>query len=146
MDCYASRVNSRRCPAFHVTRILFFLWVLAAGTGRVPAAPRLVARDWPETANRQWADLGVCGGFYRNTHLQGHLVAGGLHPATVPEFWPQGSDFPYPKCRSEKEVFFVDPFSITRFLGGYLQPWNHGGTQLPANDLAFRDEQGKIRI
>lgn len=143
---YTPVVKSWLMDASRLGRLLVLLAILASVTGRAPAAPRLVARDWPETDNREWIDLGVCGGFYRNTQLQGHLVANGLHLEGVPEFWTKGSDFPYQKRGSEQEVFFVDHFSVTRFLGGYPQQWNHGGAQLPANDLAYRDESGKIRV
>jgi hypothetical protein len=143
---YTPLVKSRLIAASIFGRPLILSVILAAGMVRASAAPRLVARDWPETDNREWIDLGVCGGFYRNTQLQGHLVANGLHLETVPEFWTKGSDFPYQKRGSEREVFFVDHFSVTRFLGGYPQHWQHSGTQLPVNDLAFRDERGKIRV
>jgi len=74
------------------------------------------------------------------------LVAEGLHLETVPAFWTEGSDFPYIKRASAQEVFFVDHISITRFLGGYPQHWKHGGTQLPGNDLGYRDENGQIQV
>lgn len=126
-------------------RTALVIGALAAGDGLF-AAVRLVPRGWPETGDKDWVALGVTGGFYRNTQLQGHLVADSLHLETVPEFWTKGSDFPYQKRGSEKEVFFADHMSVTRFLGGYPQQWNHGGLQLPANDLAYRDEHGKIRV
>lgn len=119
---------------------------LAAGSSTTAAAGSLVAKIWAEAGRPEWISLGRIGGFYRNTQLQGHLVADGLHLESVPAFWIKGSDFPYMKRASAQEVFFVDRISITRFLGGYPQHWKHGGTQLPANDLAFRDEKGLIQV
>ena len=89
-------------------------------------------------------DLGSLTGFYRHTQLQGHLVQNGLELYRVPDFWCAGSDFPYRKRAAAREVFFVDEFSITRFLGGYNQQWSHQGRQLPANDLAYF-EDGRVQ-
>jgi hypothetical protein len=89
-------------------------------------------------------DLGDLDGFYRHTQLQGHLVEDGLHLYEVPAFWLTGSDFPYLKKASDREVFFVDEFSITRFLGGFPPRWKHNGRELPENDLAY-EEDGKVK-
>jgi hypothetical protein len=128
---------------FSVRTILVSL--LLAGAVDLRASSRFVAQEWPETGDAEWTDLGVTGGFYRNTQLQGHLVAHGLHLETVPDFWTRGSDFPYMKRNSAQEVFFVDHMSVTRFLGGYSQEWKHNDNQLPSNDLAYRDEAGTVR-
>ncbi len=73
---------------------IFVSFLLLAGAVDLQASSRLVAREWPGTGDAEWTDLGVTGGFYRNTQLQGHLVAHGLHLETVPDFWTTGSDFP----------------------------------------------------
>jgi len=91
-----------------------------------------------------FVDLGPQDGFYRRTQLQGHLVQDGLYLFEVPGWWTEGSDFPYLKKDSGKEVFFVDKISITRFLGGYTQDWKHKGRQLPSNDLAYVDENDEV--
>jgi hypothetical protein len=129
----------------HLSRAAIFAGLLLAVGNELSASPRLAARAWPETGDAEWTDLGVTGGFYRNTQLQGHLVAHGLHLETVPDFWTTGSDFPYTKRASAEEVFFVDHMSVTRFLGGFPQQWKHNGNQLPTNDLAYRDEDGTVR-
>ena len=129
----------------HLSRAAIFAGLLLAVGNELSASPRLAARAWPETGDTEWTDLGVTGGFYRNTQLQGHLVAHGLHLETVPDFWTTGSDFPYTKRASAEEVFFVDHMSVTRFLGGFPQQWKHNGNQLPTNDLAYRDEDGTVR-
>jgi hypothetical protein len=89
-------------------------------------------------------DLGPLDGFYRYTQLQGHLVQDGLHLHEVPAFWLSGSDFPYLKKNTDREVFFVDEFSVTRFLGGFPPQWQHNGRQLPENDLAY-EENGVVK-
>ncbi len=129
---------------FYVRTILVSFLSLVAVVD-LPASSRLVAQEWPETGDVEWTDLGVTGGFYRNSQLQGHLVAHGLHLETVPDFWTTGSDFPYVKRDSAQEVFFVDHMSVTRFLGGFSQEWKHNDNQLPSNDLAYRDEDGTVR-
>lgn len=107
--------------------------------------PALAMRDWGAANPVALTDLGVQDGFYRRTQLQGHLIQNGLNLFEVPDWWTEGSDFPYLKKDSDREVFFVDTISITRFLGGYNQDWKHDGTQLPANDLAYVDEDGEVR-
>ncbi|MFZ4778424.1 MAG: GH39 family glycosyl hydrolase [Terrimicrobiaceae bacterium] len=109
-----------------------------------PSAGKMAAFAWEECPLAPITDMGALNGFYRNTQLQGHLVQDGLYLDSVPEFWTTGSDFPYRKKESDKEVFFVDEFSIARFLGGFPQQWNHGGNQLPTNDMAYLDDKGKL--
>ncbi len=104
-----------------------------------------VLRDWGEASPAVLTDMGKLNGFYRYTQLQGHLVQDGLNLYKVPDFWCVGSDFPYRKKGGEREVFFVDEISITRFLGGYPQHWKHNGRQLPENDLAYLDARGNVR-
>jgi hypothetical protein len=104
-----------------------------------------VLKEWPGTDSAQIVDMGVLDGFYRHTQMQGHLVQNGLYLYQVPDFWCTGSDFSYLKKESAKEVFFVDEFSVTRFLGGYNQDWNHGGLQLKTNDMAYLDKNGRVR-
>lgn len=106
---------------------------------------RLVLSDWGAANPLALSDLGTLDGFYKYTQLQGHLVQEGLNLFTVPDYWCSGNDFPYRKKPSKKEVFFVDEFSITRFLGGYPQQWKHNGRQLPENDLAYLDEAGRVQ-
>lgn len=84
---------------------IFVSFLLLAGAVDLQASSRLVAREWPGTGDAEWTDLGVTGGFYRNTQLQGHLVAHGLHLETVPDFWTTGSDFPYRKRDSSRRFF-----------------------------------------
>lgn len=106
---------------------------------------RLALSDWGPANPVALSDLGPLDGFYRYTQLQGHLVQEGLYLHKVPDFWCEGSDFPYRKKASTKEVFFVDEFSITRFLGGYPPHWKHNGRESPTNDLAYVDEKGQVR-
>lgn len=130
----------------HHARLALCLMAFTLAGSTTASAQRLITKNWPETGRADWIGLGTTGGFYRNTQLQGHLVAGGLHLETVPLFWTKAGDFPYVKRNSAQEVFFVDHISVTRFLGGYAQQWSHGGMQLPANDLAYCDENGKLQI
>ena len=114
-----------------------------------PALPKItdgfVLKDWGTANPLISTAIGPLTGFYRYTQLQGHLVQNGLELFEVPDFWLTNSDFPYMKKNSEKEVFFVDEFSITRFLGGYSQNWKHGGTQEKTNDMAYVDGAGKVQ-
>ena len=103
-----------------------------------------VMEDWDAANPVMVKDMGAMSGFYRYTQLQGHLIQDGLSLYKVPDFWCTGSDFPYLKKKSDREVFFVDEFSITRFLGGYSQQWKHKGLQLKTNDMAYV-EDGKIK-
>jgi hypothetical protein len=77
-----------------------------------PSAGKMAAFAWEECPLAPITDMGALNGFYRNTQLQGHLVQDSLYLDSVPEFWTTGSDFPYRKKESDKEVFFVDEFSI----------------------------------
>ena len=119
---------------------------LASSPGKMRLLPvcSLLGLLLPPLAHAVPVDLGPLTGFYRHTQLQGHLVQNGLELYRVPDFWCAGSDFPYQKKAAAREVFFVDEFSVTRFLGGYNQNWAHQGNQLPANDLAYRNAEGKI--
>jgi hypothetical protein len=92
-----------------------------------------------------YISIGRMGGFYRATQLQGHLTANGLGLIEVPAWFCNHPNFPYAKRKSKKEVLFVDHISITRPLGGYNQEWNHSGTQLPANDLAYIGDDKKVK-
>jgi len=107
--------------------------------------PSLSMPSWNAANPNSLTSLGTQNGFYRYTQLQGHLIQDGLNLYEVPEWWTTGSDFPYLKKNTAREVFFVDNISITRFLGGYNQDWKHGGTQLPSNDLAYVDDKGKVQ-
>jgi hypothetical protein len=108
-------------------------------------ANRFVLSDWGEANPAVLTDMGKLNGFYSYTQLQGHLVQDGLNLYKVPDFWCTGSDFPYRKKGGEREVFFVDEFSITRFLGGYPQNWKHNDRQLKSNDMAFTNENGEVQ-
>ena len=133
---------------FFIALLLFNLLLAESGfsqTGTLVKTITLTCKEWPGTDPLESIDVGILDGFYRHTQLQGHLVQNGLQLYPVPDFWCTGSDFSYPKKESEKEVFFVDEFSVTRFLGGYNQDWNHGGLQLKTNDMAYVDENGKVR-
>ena len=127
--------------------ILFILLIIynILGADHCDAQNSFMLKEWPGGNPNQIMDLGTLDGFYRHTQLQGHLVQDGLNLYQVPDFWCTGSDFPYLKKESAKEVFFVDEFSVTRFLGGYNQDWNHNGRQLKTNDMAYLDENGKVR-
>jgi hypothetical protein len=115
------------------------------GENPCDAQDSIVLKEWPGENPTQIADMGILDGFYRHTQMQGHLVQDGLYLFQVPDFWCTGSDFPYLKKESDKEVFFVDEFSITRFLGGYNQSWNHNGRQLKTNDMVWLDKNGNVR-
>jgi hypothetical protein len=137
----------------HLHKLRFFtyltaaiVWIAPTSTRAVtePATGKMTAFAWEECPLAPLTDMGALNGFYRNTQLQGHLVQDGLYLDTVPAFWMTGSDFPYRKKESEKEVFFVDEFSVVRFLGGFPQQWKHGGNQLPTNDMAYLDDKGKL--
>jgi|GEM_PF-1897425 len=108
-------------------------------------ATRFVLSDWGEANPAVLTDMGRLNGFYRYTQLQGHLVQDGLNLYKVPDFWCIGSDFAYKKKSSEREVFFTDEFSVTRFLGGYPQQWKHNDRQLKNNDMAYTNEDGKVQ-
>ena len=108
-------------------------------------ATRFILSDWREANPVVLTGLGLLDGFYKYTQLQGHLVQDGLNLYKVPDFWCSGVDFPYQKKSGEKEIFFVDEFSITRFLGGYPQQWKHNGRQLPENDLAYTNDAGEVQ-
>ena len=103
-----------------------------------------IINDWREANPAVFTDIGPLTGFYRYTQLQGHLVQDGLYLFKVPDFWFTNSDFPYLKKDSEREVFFVDEFSVTRFAGGYSQHWLHNGRQLKVNDMVFVDDTGAV--
>jgi hypothetical protein len=115
------------------------------GANHCDAQDSIVLKEWPGENPTQIADIGILDGFYRHTQMQGHLVQDGLYLYNVPDFWCTGSDFPYLKKESEKEVLFVDEFSVTRFLGGYNQDWNHSGRQLKTNDMVWLDKNGNVR-
>ena len=142
-----------------LTALIFPVAVFAAPANRpMDAAPAqwdgatleiptdcYVLSDWGDANPAMLSEIGKLNGFYRHTQLQGHLMQDGLNLYKVPDFWCAGSDFPYRKKGGEREVFFVDEISITRFLGGYPQHWKHNGRQLPENDLAYLDARGNVR-
>ena len=128
----------------YLTAVIVWIAPTSTRAATEPATIKLETLTWEECPLTPITDMGDLTGFYRHTQLQGHLVQDGLSLDSVPAFWTTGSDFPYRKKESEKEVFFVDEFSVARFLGGFPQQWTHGGNQLPTNDMAYLDDNGKL--
>jgi hypothetical protein len=96
-------------------------------------------------------EIGKLTPFYRSMQLQGHIPGQGLIdiPAylTAPDI-----DIHYRKNPNlQKEIPFVDTFSINRFLGGYKAQWlKQYGNWDPTLDKAsldyvIRDEAGRLK-
>ncbi|MFA7369500.1 MAG: hypothetical protein WC334_07640 [Kiritimatiellales bacterium] len=84
--------------------------------------------------------LGRATPFYRNTQLQGHLVANGLNLTSLPDYLTHGCDLSFFSKGSPMEIPLVDRFSITRYLGGFAQD-----TSSKTNDLACTNSAGGIQ-
>ena len=109
-----------------------------------PSTGKMAALAWEECPLGPITDMGALTGFYRNTQLQSHLVQDGLYLESVPEVWTTGSDFPYTKKESDKEVFSWTSSPSHVSWRGFPQQWKHGDNQLPTNGMAYLDEKGKL--
>lgn len=85
--------------------------------------------------------LGEMDRFYGNTQLQGNLVQDGLWMDPVPVNWTYSHlELPYLIRPQAEEVYFVDKFSVVRFLGGFNPSWS--ANVGPENDLVYEDQNG----
>lgn len=87
--------------------------------------------------------LGKLDRFWRYSAALGPYLEIGDGLMDVPEYMMAG-DFPYRKRPFPKEVLFADQLSIMRLLGGYLIP-GESEKELAERDLAWRDDEGRIR-
>ena len=96
-------------------------------------------------------EIGELTPFYRSMQMQGHILGHGLIeiPAylTAPDI-----DIRYRKNRNlQKEIPFVDSFTINRFLGGYKPLWLKQYGNLDPSlgnaslDYVVRDQAGKLK-
>lgn len=89
------------------------------------------------------AYLGEMTGFYRNTAVLDRTLAKSGMMWAIPE-WMGRTDFPYKKKPFAKELPFTDACTVVRLLGGWMEPKKDPHRADDENDLAGRDENGKI--
>ncbi len=87
--------------------------------------------------------LGKMDGFYRNTAVLDRTLAPAALMWKIPDWMPQ-TDFPYTKKPFEKELPFTDGITVVRLLGGWMDPKLDPQRTNDPNDLAGRDEAGKV--
>jgi hypothetical protein len=87
--------------------------------------------------------LGVMDGFYRNTAVLDRTLAPAGLMWEIPE-WMTQTDFPYVKKPFPKELPFTDGITVVRLLGGWMDPKLDPQRTNDPNDLAGRDEAGKV--
>lgn len=97
------------------------------------------ANDLPDYRN-----LGTLHGeFYRNTAILDRTLAKESWLWSVPD-WMLETDFPYDRKPYATEAPFADSLTIVRLLGGWKDPDLPEDRKNDENDLAGRDENGKI--
>ncbi len=87
--------------------------------------------------------LGEMDGFYRNTAVLDRTLAGAGLMWEIPD-WMTQTDFPYVKKPFAKELPFADACTVVRLLGGWMDGSQDPHRANDENDLAGRDENGKI--
>jgi hypothetical protein len=87
--------------------------------------------------------LGKMDGFYRNTAVLDRTLAPAALMWKIPDWMPR-TDFPYTKKPFEKELPFTDGITVVRLLGGWMDPKLDPQRTNDPNDLAGRDEAGKV--
>jgi hypothetical protein len=85
--------------------------------------------------------LGKMEPYWRYSAALGPFHEGGQALETIPDYLGEG-DFPYRKRPSDMEVPFCDHLSMVRILGGFS---NEKDPDVHQRDLAYRDQEGKIR-
>lgn len=97
----------------------------------------------PARAATRSVALGKLDPFWRFSAALGPYLETGQGLMEVPGYLMSG-DFPYRKRPFPQEVLFADRLSVVRLLGGYLKK-GVPEESLREQDLAWRDESGKIR-
>jgi len=121
------------------------LALLPAGT--LFMTPKAVAQDTSAHKATSPVHVGTLTRFWRNRPVIGRWLIYGQGLAEVPDYLcdPKLS-FPYRKRPYPKEVMFADHLTVVRLLGGWKYMKGKGELNGgPRADLAYRDENGKIR-
>jgi len=94
--------------------------------------------------------IGTMTAFWRHRPVVDRWCVGGLGFIRVPDYLCDPAlSFPYRRKPAPREIPFADHVTVVRFLGGWNRNWKHGevakGQPVDAYDLAYRDDEGKIR-